>query len=198
MPEVKAARGQAGFEVDPEEQDHDRDDDADRPSIGRGANPPSAFVTALDGDGDGDAVWSSEPWRVLGIGGEWETGAPAFQWELPALHISPNTAGAADPADALDRPTLGVDPPSAAFITSWSGEEPAPTKVKVAWRDFRYVPKVRPCESRHRRAPRARPIRRRGSRRTSAPARDGPGGDSDGGLDGEPPGERRLLVGGRR
>ena len=100
---------------------------------------------------------------------------------------SQNTRGAAVIATENDQPWLNTR--GAATYS------PAPqTTPRTALR----IVRRRPCESRHRRSSRSRPTSRRSSRRTTAPTRAGPGGSDPPGLDDEPPGERRLLIGGRR
>lgn len=114
----------------------------------------------------------------------WKASIPAPAGPVP----SQNTRGAAQVATEADTP--------------WLNTRGAATYVQAprATREPRDVARFRSCESRHRRSPRARSVRTRGSRRGSgltASTRAGPS-DSDPPLDDEPPGERRLLIGARR
>jgi len=106
--------------------------------------------------------------------------------EPAPLVPSQDTRGAAVIATETDRPWL--DTRGAANYDQAPQTTPR-TTPKIVRR--------RPCQSRHRRVARARPRRRRSSRRTSAPTRAGPDGDQD--PDGEhSPRGRQGLAGGVR
>ena len=96
--------------------------------------------------------------------------------ESAPLVPSQNTRGAALIATENDRPWL--DTRGAATHT------PAPQTTPKIETTPRIVQR-RPCEPRHRRSSRGRPIRRRGSRRTTAPTRAGPDDSGDGDPDGD-------------